>query len=209
MSKKEVRTISISGRLKVVISLISKDKFSLNVGSKETRLTNNMINLDLDVSCRPDVLADARFLPIRSSLFEQVILTDVMEHLPDKCELMALKEAYRVLRSRGLFILSTPNDYAFYKLLDPARYVMTHRHYSKEKVERLLEGSGFRMSDVFTAGGIWSCFANLWYSFVTFPLRKLLGTRLSCFPPLIAHLESEDYGFVRKSGYTVFARSKK
>jgi SAM-dependent methyltransferase len=168
-----------------------------------------MINLDLDVNCKPDVLADARFLPFRSSLFEQVILADVMEHLPNEHELTALKEAYRVLMNSGLFILSTPNDYAFYKLLDPARYVMIHRHYSKEKVVQLLEESGFRASDVFAAGGIWSCFANLWYSFVTFPLRKLFGTRLSCFPSLIAHLESEDYGFVRKSGYTIFAKSKK
>jgi len=136
-------------------------------------------------------------------------LADVMEHLPDKSELTTLKEAYRVLRNGGLFILSTPNDYAFYKLLDPARYIMTHRHYSRAKVMELLEESGFRATDAFAAGGIWSCFANLWYSFVAFPFRKLLGTRMSCFPPLIIHLESEDYGLVGENGYTVFARSKK
>ena len=81
---------SFTGRLRIIQRLMSKGKFSLSVGSKETRFYN--INLDVDPSVNPDIVADARFLPFRDRCFQQVLFTDVIEHLPKGSDLKALQE---------------------------------------------------------------------------------------------------------------------
>jgi len=65
----------VTGRLRVIQKLMSKGKFSLSVGSKKTRFAD--INLDIDYSVRPDIVADARFLPFKNKCFQQVLFTDV------------------------------------------------------------------------------------------------------------------------------------
>ena len=88
--QKRVSRSSFTGRLRIIQRLMSKGKFSLSVGSKETRFYN--INLDVDPSVNPDIVADARFLPFRDRCFQQVLFTDVIEHLPKGSDLKALQE---------------------------------------------------------------------------------------------------------------------
>jgi predicted SAM-dependent methyltransferase len=138
--------MSYEGRLKIIEKLGSKRKFSLSIGSKETRFGS--INLDID-SSTPDVIADARKLPFKSQIFELVFFTDVIEHLPKDDEIIALKEIFRVLRKGGEFVLSVPNNNRFlFTFLDPAFWIRGHRHYTYREIKELLEESGFEISTI-------------------------------------------------------------
>jgi len=57
---------------------------------------------------QPDyVLADAESLPLADAQFDVVVSFETIEHVPDPQRF--LREVKRVLRSDGLFIVSTPN----------------------------------------------------------------------------------------------------
>jgi len=129
------------GRLRVILEL-SKGLIglSLNIGCKETRFGD--VNLDINLQVIPDVVADALHLPFRDRCFNLVYFTDVIEHLPRNTELRALLEIYKVLKPRGVLILTTPNDVPCYTYLDPARYVKGHRHYKVKELLKLLRKAG-------------------------------------------------------------------
>jgi predicted SAM-dependent methyltransferase len=118
---------------------------TLSVGCKQTRLA--LVNLDLDPRVSPDVVADARALPFRSNVFDEVIFTEVIEHIPSGHESLALTEIHRVLRVGGV-IMSTPNNILLFKILDPAYYLMRHRHYDMETISMLLTECGFSLKKV-------------------------------------------------------------
>jgi len=197
----------ISGRLKVIQGLISKGKFSLSVGSKETRFAE--VNIDIDPSVNSDIVAEARFLPFRDNAFQQVLFTDVIEHLPKGDEPKALQEIYRVLCDGGELILTTPYNNALYTFLDLARYVITHRHYKKERIKDLLESHRFYIEVMFTAGGLWACLSNLWYCLITYPIKKILNYRVSYAPLFIKSKMDQEYNIARYNGYTIFVKSRK
>jgi len=212
MSKENADSVcapAFKGRLGVVLSVSSRDKFSLNLGSKDVHFGRNVINLDLAAHVRPDIVADARHLPLKSEAFEQVFFADVIEHLPNGHDHIVLREIYRVLRGAGTLILSTPHNQAFYAALDPAKYAMIHRHFSRNEVEKLLKRSGFKVLDIFTSGGEWACINNLWYSFLTYPLKKFLGIHLPYAPSFMKRLEDEQYNDRRVNGYTIFSKAIK
>jgi len=120
-----------SGRLRVITILStmlslesntsSSSSLSLSVGSGRTRLAD--VNLDLDPNCNPDVVASATHLPFRNDVFDLVLFTDVIEHLPRGEERNALKEIVRVLRRHGKIVLSCPNNIPLFTFLDPAFWV--------------------------------------------------------------------------------------
>lgn len=195
------------GRLKVIQGLVSKGKFSLSVGSKETRFAE--INIDIDPFVNPDIVADVRSLPFRDHVFHQVLFTDVIEHLPKRDEPKALQEIHRILCNEGELILTTPYNSALYTFLDPARYVMTHRHYKKECLKDLLESHGFQNETMFTAGGLWACLSNLWYCFITYPLKTIFHHPLPHALSFMQRLEDEEYSITRQNGYTIFVKAKK
>ena len=210
IEKKRVETnerrgnILFIGRLRVIQRLKSDNKFSLSVGCKETRFAD--INIDIDVTVKPDIVADARFLPFRRC-FQQVLFTDVIEHLPKGSELLALQEIQRVLIPGGELIFSTPHDIPLYTFLDLARYVITHRHYKVKDIQRLLESSGFDIKWIFTAGGLWTLLANLWYYLITFPFKKIFHFNLPYSHPCISHHDEKNYYTISKYGYTIFAKA--
>lgn len=55
------------------------------------------------------VIADAQFLPFKEKLFDLVSLFSVIEHITN--QELALKEAWRVLKSRGKLIIQIPNKF--------------------------------------------------------------------------------------------------
>ncbi len=109
-------------------------------------------------------------LPFESNSFDTIVCTDVLEHVP--VEIAALNELFRVLKSGGTFILTTPHK-GLFTLLDPYNYgyylrknfswlykilykVLTrrtaikteagykHRHYTKQELIDLLDASSFK-----------------------------------------------------------------
>ena len=109
-------------------------------------------------------------LPFENNSFDTIVCTDVLEHVPD--EVAALNELFRVLKSDGTFILTTPHK-GLFTLLDPYNYgyylrknfswlykvlykILTgrtatktepgykHRHYTKQELIDLLDASAFK-----------------------------------------------------------------
>jgi len=62
--------------------------------------------LDISELVRPDIVASATNLPFKNNAFDMIILTEVLEHLPEPEE--ALKEIRRVLRAGGFLVVTVP-----------------------------------------------------------------------------------------------------
>lgn len=199
----------VFGRLRVIKELSSDIQgLSLNVGCKETRFGN--INLDIDPNINPDIVGDVLNLPFSDNTFDCIYFNDVLEHLPKNTELKALSEIYRVLKPNGMLVLTTPNDRFIYTYLDPAKYVLGHRHYKVKNLSKILNISGFKVEVVFTAGGFWELFGVLWYSFITYPITKIFKVNLPYAPKLLLKKIDIEYNLRKKdSGYTIFIIAKK
>lgn len=90
-------------------------------------------------------VADAGNLPFSNSYFDTIMLMDVIEHLPKGSEIETLKEIHRVIKPRGNLIISTPNKHLLSTLLDPAYFLLGHRHYSKQELSKMLAEAGFKI----------------------------------------------------------------
>lgn len=60
------------------------------------------------------VLCDAHFLPFRDGIFDTVFMCEIIKHLQNPAK--ALKQAYRVLKNKGLLKLTTPNSLHILKI---------------------------------------------------------------------------------------------
>ena len=72
-------------------------RLTLDVGCGNKKL--GAINVDIDRTCKPDVICDIHHLPFRNELFSIVFCHHVLEHkgvIPEK----AIKELLRVSRDR-------------------------------------------------------------------------------------------------------------
>jgi len=99
-------------------------KLTLDIGcfnSPYTKYFPNRIGLDIQAGQSVDVVADAHQLPFKSEKFDNILCTEVLEHLHSPY--LAIAEMKRVLKSGGKLILSTrfifplhdvPNDYYRY-----------------------------------------------------------------------------------------------
>lgn len=69
------------------------------------------------------ILTDASQLPFKDNIFDAVIISEVIEHVTD--EQKVLSEIYRVLKPKGVLVLTTCNiDYPF--LWDPVNWFLQH-----------------------------------------------------------------------------------
>ena len=117
-------------------------------GSLLKTLADDVMTMDIDASRgKVDIVADVQDMSdIPSSTFDTVVCTQVLEHVPRPSE--AMKELSRVLRPRGVLILSAPhlsmvheapNDFYRY-----TRYGLTY----------LAEQAGLEVLSVEAAGGL-------------------------------------------------------
>lgn len=126
------------------------DKNALNSAKKNLNINKiKLIQADL-----------MKQLPFPNDYFDGIIMSEVMEHLPD--DVKCMKEARRVLKKNGKLVLSVPHvGYPF--LWDPINWILqrtlkTHirkgfwagiwnqhlRLYSKDSLKDVLEKSGFK-----------------------------------------------------------------
>lgn len=99
-------------------------------------------------------IASINNLPFKNSYFDVALLLEVLEHIPKGTEIIGLREINRVLKKGGFLLLTTPNNNFISILLDPAFFLLGHRHYSENKLRELLSRSGFEIIDFSIRGGI-------------------------------------------------------
>ncbi len=66
----------------------------------------------------PNFMGDAHAIPLKSDAFNGILLTEILEHIQDPKKV--LQEAFRVVRSDGLVMVSIP--FMFYEHQDPVDY---------------------------------------------------------------------------------------
>lgn len=97
-------------------------------------------------------LADILDYPAIDGCFDVVFFNHVIEHIPD--DAAALKTAYRILAPRGLLVLGTPNEGAWwwqlaYKRAPEIRKTTDHVHfYTAASIREKMAAAGFRVFEV-------------------------------------------------------------
>lgn len=121
------------------------------------------------------ILGDIYKIPFKDNYFDKIILSEVLEHIPD--DLCALKEVKRVLKPGGMLAITVPNHhYPFF--WDPLNWIREYLglgHFSPD--------SGF-------FGGIWAMHLRLYYPDKIEALVKRAGLEIKkikalthyCFP---------------------------
>ncbi|TVL95596.1 MAG: hypothetical protein CV082_10425 [Candidatus Brocadia sp. BL1] len=113
--------------LKSIQTFHSKEPRSiLDVGAADGLMLNNLKAVFPDTTCigieySNDLIAcrknkticllqgDALVLPVKENVFDVVIATAIIEHVSGPMQL--IREAFRVLRKNGLFIVTTPHPF--------------------------------------------------------------------------------------------------
>ena len=68
--------------------------------------SSSYVTLDSNADLKPDVIGDITNLPFKDGEFDSVVCLEVLEHVADTKR--SLAEVSRVLRPRGILMLSTP-----------------------------------------------------------------------------------------------------
>jgi SAM-dependent methyltransferase len=87
-----------------------------------------------------DILASADAIPVRDGAFDAVLLTQVLEHVPEPARVMA--ELHRILTKGGALYLTVPLIWELHEL--PHDYY----RYTAEGLRHLLETAGFTSIEV-------------------------------------------------------------
>ncbi|MBN2100305.1 class I SAM-dependent methyltransferase [Candidatus Dojkabacteria bacterium] len=99
-------------------------------------------------------------LPYSNEEFDTVVAWEVLEHLPRGTEQKMFTEVNRVLKGKSVFYLSTPRLSLFSNILDPAWWLIGHRHYSVDFIKSMAEMTGFKVDELRIIGGwgtiLWS-----------------------------------------------------
>ena len=109
------------------------------------------IGLDWPVApdkAQVDIVCDALHLPIGSRTIDSVLATELIEHVPDLDQL--LTEVNRVLRRRGILIMSAPFLAPLHE--EPRDYY----RFTPHGLRALLERHGFSIKHIWARGGWWS-----------------------------------------------------
>ena len=116
----------------------------MDLSLKKMRYRKRLIN--------PLVCADAFSVPFKDGFFDEVICSEVIEHVP--MDMHLFEEFNRILKSGGILILGTP-DYSkqlwviletLYKWIVPNGYAHEHiSHYTLKSLRGILKQYGFEM----------------------------------------------------------------
>ncbi|WP_394823995.1 class I SAM-dependent methyltransferase [Pendulispora albinea] len=94
-------------------------------------------------------------LPFEDGEFDTVSAWEVIEHIPKQTEPRMFAEVFRILRPGGAFYLSTPHRSIRSNALDPAWWLIGHRHYSVDALEAFGRRAGFDLMKSDVRGGWW------------------------------------------------------
>ncbi len=118
------------------------------------------------------VVGSAIKLPFRKNFFDTVVSWEVLEHIPKGTEELMFKEVIRVLKPQGRFYLSTPNKTFWSCVLDPAWWLIGHRHYSLRQIEQYAHSCGISVKNTELRGAWWEIIGMLNLYFSKWVLRR-------------------------------------
>jgi ubiquinone/menaquinone biosynthesis C-methylase UbiE len=213
--------VECKGRLRECAELVQPAATVLDIGCSSGWLAPHLLEKGIgrytgvDVNLAPKykdlpagrisfIEGSALRLPLDDQSFEAACLFDVIEHLPKGTELVALKEACRILLPGGRLYFSTPHASVFHTPLDPGWY-FGHRHYRRSTARRLLTSAGFHVEKLFVSGGFVECFEYLRHLFY----RRVLYRETPPTMPLARRLIERSHRQDQPVGLTIFAVVRK
>lgn len=153
---------------KSTFTYVDNDKITLDAGCGSgsfIQTFNRVMGLDIDIKKlrylqlvknlkKPLVVGNVSQLPFKNGTFEQIVCSEVIEHIPKSDEVF--QELYRTLRQKGRLILTTPNygislwpllEWVYRKIM-PQSYADKHiSHYNPKKLKNMLKKNGFKIID--------------------------------------------------------------
>jgi len=163
-----------------------KDKVILDVGCWIRNALCKAKNASAD-RCE-FVCASAHNLPFKLGGFDSVSLFDVLEHLPAGSDFDVLSETNKILNTNGLLLVSVPNNHFFIKLLDPAYFLIGHRHYALDGIRGLMEETGFNIYEVKYGGGVAEALSMV----LLYLFKHLFGMEIP-FKSFLEYLRNKEY----------------
>ncbi|HRP59316.1 MAG TPA: class I SAM-dependent methyltransferase [Vicingus sp.] len=127
-----------------------------------TEITNNDLNTAkkyIKNSKVEFVVAGATKLPFPNNTFNTLVSWQVIEHIPKDTEVQMFSEVNRVLKKGGTFYLSTPYRHIISNILDPAWWLIGHRHYSKKQLFIYAKSNGFKVEKSYVKGKFFQAYA--------------------------------------------------
>jgi SAM-dependent methyltransferase len=103
-----------------VVNRIGTGATMVNIGSKEVRISGNVINIDINAYKNVDMVSDAHALAIRDQSVAAVFIIATLEIVEQPSQV--LREVYRILKPGGMVVATTPFIQTYHP--DP---VDTHR----------------------------------------------------------------------------------
>lgn len=93
--------------------------------------------------------------------FDVVVMIEVLEHITKGKENQVFNKVNKVLKPKGHFIVTTPNRHLLSILMDPAFFLIGHRHYSESKLKNYFKSNGFKIIKVSHRGGFFYLLSSI------------------------------------------------
>ncbi|MDW7731315.1 MAG: class I SAM-dependent methyltransferase [Methanolobus sp.] len=171
----------LTGRHKKSFRFVNsvRDKVVLDVGcsygwfenwalSNSCKKITGIEPVEADLESAKGAITNATFaqgsalsIPLENDYFDIVVLWEVLEHLPKNTEEKAFKEIARVLKPGGSFFMSTPKRTFWSCILDPAWWLVGHRHYSEDYLRTQLNKSDLEVVKIESCGGYYEQFSMI------------------------------------------------
>lgn len=111
-------------------------------------------------------------VPSEKDYFDVVVMWEVLEHLPKNTESKSFQEINRILKLGGCLFLSTPNKVFWSCVLDPAWWLVGHRHYNINELRQIFQNTNFEVVKIEYGGGFYELFSMILLYIFKWSLRR-------------------------------------
>lgn len=135
---------------------MAEERKVLEIGCGIRRSGDTTIAIDKIKTPQVDIVRDVakRGIPFCSSMFDQVLAYDVIEHIESYDDLIFLfNEIYRVLKPNGLFHFTTPNGFE-----NSLTHITHHRGFVKSSFDYFIDGKDDTFDHMRKSDGIEATF---------------------------------------------------
>lgn len=139
----------LKGRIVNIIDIGGKKMNKRGVFNVETYGPTTYVNIEK--ANEPDILSDAKDIPVDSGSYDVAIMGELLEHVPEP--LSVLTEAQRILRTGGLLFITVPFNYPIHG--DPEDYGRYTESYWKSNSNKM----GFEILKLERQGSMFSVLA--------------------------------------------------